>query len=183
MNAASVSTDKNWGFVIFGLILVVLGLFALGGVVAVTLASVVLFGVLLMIGGIVIFIDSFRLWRIKVGSFFLHILTAIFYLVIGYLLVRAPLFGAASITLFLGIFLLAVGVCRALSALIGRLPYWGLQLAGGLLSCILGILILMHWPSSSLVVIGLFIGIELLLTGWTYIAIALSPRTPHPLVP
>jgi uncharacterized membrane protein HdeD (DUF308 family) len=45
---------------------------------------------------------------------------------------------------------------------------------------ILGVLILNRWPESSLWVIGLFIGIDLIINGWSWIALALDARTyPH----
>jgi hypothetical protein len=42
---------------------------------------------------------------------------------------------------------------------------------------ILGILILNGWPESSLWVIGLFIGIDLLFHGWAWVLLALGVRS------
>ncbi|HAU2340623.1 TPA: HdeD family acid-resistance protein, partial [Legionella pneumophila] len=49
-------------------------------------------------------------------------------------------------------------------------------LLAGITAIILGILILMQWPVSGLWIIGLFIAIELIVTGWTYIFIAISVK-------
>jgi uncharacterized membrane protein HdeD (DUF308 family) len=40
----------------------------------------------------------------------------------------------------------------------------------------LGVLIWAHWPASAFWVIGLFIGVDLLLTGWWFITLTLLSR-------
>jgi uncharacterized membrane protein HdeD (DUF308 family) len=52
--------------------------------------------------------------------------------------------------------------------------YW--PLISGLVSVILGGMILAQWPQSGLWIIGLFIAIELLFNGWSYLFIALAAR-------
>jgi uncharacterized membrane protein HdeD (DUF308 family) len=53
---------RNWGwFLTLGILLVVLGMIALGASVAMTIASVMLFGWLLIIGGVLEAIHAF--WR------------------------------------------------------------------------------------------------------------------------
>ena len=53
---------------------------------------------------------------------------------------------------------------------------WAWILIAGLTAIVLGVLILMQWPYSGLWVLGLFIAIELIVNGWTYIFIALAMR-------
>ena len=55
-------------------------------------------------------------------------------------------------------------------------PHWGWVLIGGIINLTLGIMIWMQWPEASLWVIGLFIGIDLIFTGWTWVMLALSVR-------
>jgi uncharacterized membrane protein HdeD (DUF308 family) len=52
--------------------------------------------------------------------------------------------------------------------------YW--PLISGIVSLILGGLILAEWPQSGLFIIGLFIAIELIFNGWSYLFIALAAR-------
>lgn len=47
---------------------------------------------------------------------------------------------------------------------------------GGLVTILLGTLILAEWPSSALWLIGLFIAIELLINGLSYVMFALTAR-------
>jgi uncharacterized membrane protein HdeD (DUF308 family) len=47
---------------------------------------------------------------------------------------------------------------------------------GAVISILLGGMILAQWPLSGLFVIGLFIAVELITNGWSYIFIALAAR-------
>jgi len=51
---------------------------------------------------------------------------------------------------------------------------------GGIAAIVLGALIAADWPGSSFFVIGLFIAIELIVNGWTMIALALAARAAGP---
>jgi hypothetical protein len=48
----------------------------------------------------------------------------------------------------------------------------GLALTNGIITLILGILIWIQWPISGLWIIGLFIGIHLIFTGWAQVMVA-----------
>ena len=50
------------------------------------------------------------------------------------------------------------------------------MLIGGILTLVLGILIFAKWPASSLIVIGTFISIELIINGWSAMTVALAAR-------
>jgi uncharacterized membrane protein HdeD (DUF308 family) len=49
-------------------------------------------------------------------------------------------------------------------------------LLSGLISILLGGMIIAKWPASGLWVIGLFVAIELIVNGWSYVFIALAAR-------
>jgi uncharacterized membrane protein HdeD (DUF308 family) len=57
------------------------------------------------------------------------------------------------------------------------LPGWGWQLADGIITLALGVLVLAQWPVSGLWVIGLLIGIDLIFYGGAWIALALGLRS------
>jgi uncharacterized membrane protein HdeD (DUF308 family) len=46
------------------------------------------------------------------------------------------------------------------------------DIIGGLVTLLLGVLIAVHWPSSSLWVIGTFVGIDLIFYGFSLITLA-----------
>ena len=53
---------------------------------------------------------------------------------------------------------------------------WGWIVAAGIVTILAGLVIATGWPVNSLWVIGLFLGIDLLFQGWSYIAIGLALR-------
>jgi uncharacterized membrane protein HdeD (DUF308 family) len=97
-------------------------------------------------------------------------------LVVGFLFLRRPVSTELVMTLLLAALLLVSGVFRIVAALSMRLPYWGWTLASGILNVLLGLLIWAEWPFSGLWVIGLFVGIELIFSGWMWVMIALALR-------
>ncbi|MCS5710089.1 HdeD family acid-resistance protein [Candidatus Berkiella aquae] len=182
MNSMIKSFDKagfiqNWGwFLAWGLILFCLGLAAIGAAIFTTLLSVMFLGGLFIFGGVIIVIDSFHYWKGTGKSFYLNLLMGILYFAFGLMLIINPLVGAATLTLLLSVLFVLLGMARIMYASSTRFPQWGWMLFSGILTLVLGILIVVGWPASSLYVIGLFIGIDLVFGGWAYIMAALMGR-------
>lgn len=170
--------SKNWAwFFIWGIVLVLLGVLAISATTWTTLFSVVFLGFVLLGSGIVILINSFTFWWGKWGGFFLHLIMGFLYAAVGILLIKSPILASVSLTWFLGIFYTVLGVFRIGYSLSVHGPQWGWNFFNGIITLILGILIMASWPASSLYIIGLFVGIDLLFCGWAYIMAALSART------
>lgn len=164
-----------WGWMlVWGIILIILGVLAIGASVLTTIVSVIFLGIMLIAGGIIVIIDSFSLFHHKWGVFLWRLGMGILYVIVGFMLIQRPLLGSISITLFLGIFYLVIGISRLIDAFSGRLPQWGWAFFSGLVSLLLGILILINWPVSGLFIIGLFIGIDLLILGWAYVMTSIA---------
>ena len=167
---------KNWlWLMVVGVISVTLGFVAMGMTFAVTMASVFLFGVFFIIGGFVQLVQAFKArgWR----SFFLHILIAVSYLIAGGVTVQNPVLASSIFTIMLAWSIIAAGMCRLIMAYQNRgLPGWGLMFFGGIVSLVLGLMIIVRWPASGLFIIGLFIAIELIVNGWTCITVSLAAR-------
>lgn len=169
--------SKHWGwFMLWGVAMAALGIFAISATALTTLITVIMLGVLLLVGGAVVIIDAFTFWRGKSKGFILHVLMGILYLLAGAILIKNPLEGSISITLFLGIFYIILGISRIAYSLSMRMLGWGWTLFNGMISLLLGILIIANWPASSLFIIGLFVGIDLVFCGWAYIMVALAAR-------
>jgi uncharacterized membrane protein HdeD (DUF308 family) len=164
-------------FLALGIALIVLGTIAVGMSVLTTFVTVLAYGVLLIIAGIAQSIGAF--WSREWSGFFLSLLSGILYLVVGVMFVLHPGAAALALTLLLAAFLLVSGVFRIVAAFSLRLPHWGWPLVSGILNVLLGLLIWAQWPLSGLWVIGLFVGIELIFGGWTWVMIALALRSFH----
>src|SRR5208282_5184536 len=66
------------------------------------------------------------------------------------------------------------GLYELIAALWTHLSGWGWQALGGIVTAIMGGLILADWPISGLWVIGLFVGIEVIFYGLDWIRVALE---------
>lgn len=167
---------RNWGCLLgLGILFIILGGIGLGLVVSLTLISVMFFGILLIIGGILQVIDSGRSreWR----GLFGHIIIALLYLFAGGMILHDPILASSIITAILAATLILIGVIRFIMALMLKdSGGWGWLLIAGLMAIILGVLILAQWPWSGLWVIGLFIAIEMIVNGWTYVLLAFAIR-------
>ena len=160
---------------VLGIVLIVLGTIALGSALVMTITSVFFFGWILIIGGVLEAVHAF--WREKGwGGFFLDLLTGILYVVAGWMMVTNPQESAVLLTLVIAMFLVFEGVFRIVASLAARYPHWGWVMFNGVISLILGISIWQRWPYSGLWVIGLFVGIEMLLNGWSLVMLSLSAR-------
>ncbi len=166
----------NWGWLLAqGLLLVVLGTVGLGMTLWLTLASVFIFGVFLVIGGGVQIFQTFKCkgWE----SILWHGLIAVLYLLAGLSIMADPLAASTLITLLLAGALIGIGVVRLIMAFQLRgLKNWGWPLVGGIAALVLGLMILARWPVSGFWVIGLFVAIEMIFSGWSSIFIALAAR-------
>jgi uncharacterized membrane protein HdeD (DUF308 family) len=167
--------QRNWAwFLAFGIIQIILGTIALGESVLMTLFSVVMLGWLLIIGGVSSIIHSFmeRNW----GGFIFDMLIGLFYAVVGFMMVGNPGQAAVTLTLLISLFLMTGGVFRIAEALAHDLPHKGWVLLNGVVTLVLGIMIWRQWPFSGLWVIGLFVGIEMLLYGWSMVMLAIAAK-------
>lgn len=167
---------RNWGWLLaLGILSIALGTIGLWMTFALTLAGVLLFGVLLLLGGIFQVVDAFKCRGWKGTA--LHVLIGLIYVAAGAIAVWDPLGAAVALTLLLGAAFIAVGVLRLVMAIQHRRARgWGWALAAGIISLLLGLLIIIGWPVSGLWVIGVFIALELIVNGWTYLFIALAAR-------
>ncbi len=152
--------------------LIILGTLALLTTVYTTLGTVLFIGSLLLASGVLQVVQAFdaRKWK----GFFFHCLLGVLNGVAGALIIYNPVGAALSITLLLGGFFIASGIFRIFAALGGNFYHWGWILANGLMTLLLGILILKQWPLSGFWVIGLFVGIDLIMSGWTMLVLGNS---------
>lgn len=172
---------RNWGWMLaFGIFSIVLGTIGLGMTFGLTLASVLLFGILLIVGGIFQLVDAFKCqgWKSTVW----HVLIALLYIAGGVLIIFDPILASATLTLTLAGVLIAVGVMRTIMAFQHRgQSGWGWLLFSSIVSIALGLMIIAQWPVSGMWVIGLFVAIEMIFNGWAYLFVALDARRAHQL--
>jgi uncharacterized membrane protein HdeD (DUF308 family) len=169
------SQNRNW-FLVWGLVFMALGVLAMTLSVFTTLLSVIFIGALFLIGGIASIIDTFQFWRGQSKGFYTHLIMSLLYIALGFLFIMSPAAAAISITLFLSVFFIVMGLFRIVLSFRLKSPHWGWIFFSGLITFILGLLILAQLPASGLFIIGLFIGVDLFLWGWSYLMIAATKK-------
>ncbi len=168
--------QQSWGLLLgMGVALIVLGIAVIDEPFVAAWAMFQVLGVLLVLGGIFQVAGSIwgRQWR---GSF-LPLLTGVVYLTLGVFMIARTDEATAAFTLLIAGCLLVGGVFRVVVAASQRFDGWGWVLVNGAVSVVLGAAIWKHWPSSADWVIGVFIGIEMLFSGWSLVMLALRLRS------
>jgi uncharacterized membrane protein HdeD (DUF308 family) len=161
-------------FLALGIILIIVGTIAVGMPFVASLATAVTLGSLLLFGGAAQLVGAF--WTRDWSGFFLSLLMGVLYVVLGMMFVRHPTDAVVAMTLFLACALMVGGLFRIIGSLMYQFPHWGWTLVGGVVNLALGIMVWLQWPEASLWVIGLFVGIDLIFTGWTWVMLALAVR-------
>jgi uncharacterized membrane protein HdeD (DUF308 family) len=162
---------KSWGlFLVFGVLLVVLGAACVAKAQTATTFSILALGWVLAISGVVWLANASWAWTWS--GFFLYLLNAIIRGVTGYLLIRHPDAGAEGVTMVLAALFIVGGLFRAIGAGAIQFPRWGWTVFAGLVSVALGIFLLSTWPTASTFFIGMAIGIDLIFDGAALVGFA-----------
>lgn len=170
-----------WGAMLVGVVFILCGLVALGNVVAATVISAFLLGILLAVaGGSEIFqAFSAQYWR----GFFARLLVGILYAVCGFILLSDPARASVVLTLVFAWALIGSGVVRIFQSF----QYWEwygvLLLISGIVGTLAGIVILTRWPLSGLWVLGFVVGVDLVLHGSWWISLGSRLRRERTAIP
>jgi uncharacterized membrane protein HdeD (DUF308 family) len=165
----------RWGwFVALGLFAVVFGLAALILVFSATIAAVYAVAIFMIIAGgseIVVGLGS-KTW----GRAFLWMIAGLFYIVAGAFALAQPGHAAVILTLMLGIALVATGITRIYIGSHLHTHARTMVIVGGVVTLLVGLLVIMGWPNNSIVILGTLLGVDLLFTGVTWIGFGLRLR-------
>jgi uncharacterized membrane protein HdeD (DUF308 family) len=158
-----VRRELGWAIAL-GILLVVLGIVAVARPFLVGIAATLVFGLVMLLSGVseIVYAVQTR----GAGKFALKLLVGAVYLVAGGLLLFYPLGGLMTLTLILGVAIVARGVFRVVLSLQARpAAGWGWLLFSGLLGIVVGVLIWMQWPLDALWLVGLLLGVNLIVDG------------------
>jgi len=162
-----ISHHRGW-FIFLGLVLIVVGAAATAFPLLSTLAVAVWIAIAFAIAGAAQTVHAFaaRSW----SGFLLDLLIGLLYLATGVVLWFNPLGGAVTLTAILAVVLVIDGVFRSIMAFQVRpRTGWVWLLFGGIVSIILGLMIWRQLPSSALWILGLFLGLNLIFSGLTFL--------------
>jgi uncharacterized membrane protein HdeD (DUF308 family) len=162
-----ITHHRGW-FIFLGVLLIIAGACAIAFPFLGTLAVEVWAAVAFAIAGVAQTVHAFaaRSW----GGFLLGLLVGLLYLATGVVLWLNPIGGMVALTVFLAAVLVVDGVFRSILAFqIRPRAGWSWLLIGGIIGIIFGVMIWQQLPSSAVWVLGLLLGINLVLSGVTFL--------------
>ncbi len=170
---------RKWKLMMaLGILMVIAGVMGLYVAVVVTLVTVLFYGGMLMAGGVLSLVHSFQVKEKKWHGRMTNILVALLYIGLSIVIFINPVAASAALTLVLGGLFLFIGVLRIVYGIRCRKNGWKwlLPVIAGIIDCILALVIVLNWPVSGLLVIGLIVSIELIMNGWILTLTALATR-------
>jgi uncharacterized membrane protein HdeD (DUF308 family) len=171
---SDIKKRSTWG-IVMGVLTAILGVFLIAYPLATAAITTIVIGTILIIAAVAHVV--FALHSHSAGRFFLKLLLAVLYGIVGLSLVFNPLIGVATLTVFLGSLLMVYGIVAAVTAFQMRpVDGWGWFLVDAIVTVLIGVLILSRWPTSSLWAIGTLVGVSVLMSGISRIMIASKIR-------
>jgi uncharacterized membrane protein HdeD (DUF308 family) len=159
---------ERWGWIVsFGVLVALLGLAALVLVVSATIASVYTIAIFMIIAGGAEIATGFssKTW----GQFFLFIIAGLLYVVGGAFALAQPLLAAAVFTLLLGTSLIVTGLVRIYFGTRLEHDSQSLVILAGVVTALVGLLIVLGWPANSFFILGILLGLDLLFWGTSWV--------------
>ena len=176
-DADALRKNQTW-FMIYGVVMILLGLFAIAVPGVATLALELTIAWLLLFGGAFGLVAAISAGR-TAPDFWWNLLTSIIYILAGLVLLTRPAAGVITLTLILSAYLLAGGIVRIMVALGYRQQIpgaWGWMLLSAVIDIVLGLIILSGMPGTAVWVLGMLVGINLLMLGIAVVMAALAVR-------
>jgi uncharacterized membrane protein HdeD (DUF308 family) len=174
------SFTYRWGWMLaLGIVQIIAGALAIAVPVVASLAAVAVFGAILIVTAIMQIAHAFkvRAWPRSLW----YGLGGLLYAIAGVLVALYPFSGALTLAVLIAILLIAEGSARIVFGTgLRPLPGWGWLVAAGISSILVGVILLLGWPTTALWGIGLLLGVNLIFTGAANVTLALaSNHHPH----
>jgi uncharacterized membrane protein HdeD (DUF308 family) len=165
---------SSWSL-LWGVLLIVLGVMAVGSPMIAAVAVNVVVAWLVVLAGVAHLALAFH--ARGAGSVIWRTLVGLAYVAFGVYLVAHPVIGVASLTLVLGSLFLVEGILDiALFFQLRAIARSRLFLLDGIVTLLLGLMIYLQWPSSSAWAIGTLVGVSLIISGVTRVMMSLAVR-------
>jgi uncharacterized membrane protein HdeD (DUF308 family) len=163
-------------YLVEGLLLIAAGVLAIVYPIFSSTAVIVLLGWLLVISGLV---QALSLISARhVPHFWLQLISICLAMLIGFLFLRDPEQGLATITLLLIVFFMMEGISKVVFALTIRpFPNWGWVLASGMVGIVLSVVLWTYLPVTSVWLLGFLLGMNLISIGSAIAYLAWQVRT------
>ncbi|HEY3782872.1 MAG TPA: DUF308 domain-containing protein [Fimbriimonadaceae bacterium] len=166
--------ERSKKSMIWAILMIVLGLAAIALPWAASIAVAVFVAWILILSGVVHIAVAFS--NRAFASFAWKIVVGVVYVCGGVFMLIRPLEGAAAVTLFIAVLFFMEGIFEigAYFAL-KKMAKSAWLIVDGIFSIVLGALIWAQWPASTVWAIGLLIGINLLMSGFSRLSLFHCP--------
>jgi uncharacterized membrane protein HdeD (DUF308 family) len=164
--------SSTWS-IVSGILLILFGMLAIGSPFLAAVAVNGLIAWLIVFSGIVHIVLAFR--GHGAGSVIWKLLVGLAYVCFGGYLIFHPIVGVATLTLLLGSLFLIEGILDIIMFFKTRSvrgSSW--MLIDGVITLLLGLMIYIHWPSSSAWAIGILVGVSMILSGVSRLMLSLA---------
>jgi uncharacterized membrane protein HdeD (DUF308 family) len=165
---------STWS-IVWGILLIVFGMLAVGSPFLAAVAVNLVIAWLIILAGVVHLILAFHAHR--AGSLIWKLLVGLAYLFFGAYLIMHPVLGVSSLTLVLASLFLIEGILDVILFFKMRsLRGSSWVLIDGTITLLLGLMIYLQWPSSSVWAIGTLVGVSMIISGVTRVMLSLAVR-------
>jgi uncharacterized membrane protein HdeD (DUF308 family) len=162
-----------WWSIVWPVLLIVFSLIALASPFVTSIWFLMVIGCLLIFSSAAQVVHAFQ--SKGVGHILWKLFIALLYFVLGLYLLTNPVAGVTTVTLIVGIFFLAEGGLDLVAYITERKKDGSVWiLLDGIVTLVLGVMIVKHWPSSSLWVLGTLIAVSMFMTGISRLMISLA---------
>jgi uncharacterized membrane protein HdeD (DUF308 family) len=172
---AQLGNKWKW-FVVIGIALIVLGVLALSNQLLATLFSVYYLAIFLFASGCLQIAQAFQM-RVTNMALFVGG-SGLLYVIAAVMTFFNPIFTTALLTLLIAVSLIVAGIMRLWEGFKDRhllgAPW---LMFSGLITLLLGVMIAIGWPTDTLWIIGIFLGIDLLFQGWSCLSLGLMLKS------
>lgn len=167
---------KHWlVLIIAGLIALAGGIFALFNPIAATLTAVTLAAWLFIITGVMMIVAAFG--DMSIGSRIWTGILGVLGILIGIWILGNPAAGTLALTWTIAILFLAEGIVKLVLAFNTRgTGFFWILLLSGVVSVLLGGMILSRFPASALTIPGILLAVELISTGISLLAFGMHTK-------
>jgi uncharacterized membrane protein HdeD (DUF308 family) len=173
--AAAMVRQASTGSILWGVLLIISGLLAIGSPFLAAVAVNVVIAWLIVLAGVFHLIIAFQAH--SAGSVIWKLLVGLAYICFGVYLIMHPALAVASLTLVLASLFLIEGVLNVVLFFQMRSvggASW--MLVDGIITLALGSMIYLQWPASSAWAIGTLVGASMLISGISRVMLSLTVR-------
>jgi uncharacterized membrane protein HdeD (DUF308 family) len=175
--ATSFGHRRGW-LLALGIVQIIAGGIAIAVPVVASLAAVAVLGAVLIVTAILQIAHAFKVRDWPRSAW--YGLGGLLYAIAGVLVVLYPFGGVLTLAVMIAILLIAEGSARVVfGSGVRPLRGWGWLVAAGFSSILVGVFLLLGWPTTALWGVGLLLGINMIFSGAANVTLALASSHPR----